>query len=104
MKAEHHPRAPRHPFAARIEIIDIETGARLVAQTRNLNLNGCFIATSSSLPVGSKIRAIVSRGGEVVAALCKVAYSGTEGMGIGFMKIEPGGEATLDKWIGRLRE
>jgi hypothetical protein len=47
---------------------------------------------------------ISRRSEEAIAAVCKAAHSEPEGMGIGFIRIEPGGEATLDKWVGSLKE
>lgn len=99
-----HRRPPRHPFVARVELIDLRSEAHLVAQTKNLSLNGCFVETSEPLPQGSKVRLRILRGSTAVAVSCRVAYSGSEGMGIGFIAFEPGGEVVLDKWIASLRE
>lgn len=99
-----HRRPPRHCFVARVELIDLDSEARLVAQTSNLNLNGCFVETSTPFPAGSKVRLRILHGSMAIAAVCRVAYSEPRGMGIGFIKLEPGGEVILDKWITSLRK
>src|SRR5260221_9922139 len=46
----------RHPFAADVKFIDLETGASGDGVTSDLSMGGCFVCTSKPLQVGSRCR------------------------------------------------
>lgn len=76
----------------------------LTAFTSNLSLFGCYVIAGSPFPEGTNVSLRIQRGGTTFAASGKVVYSKPKyGMGIAFTKIEPGSEATLEKWIASLR-
>jgi len=89
----------------RVELIDLESDARLVAQSKNLNLTGCFVETVTPFAKGSKVRRESHAAARRPSLPCarRLIRSRRE-WGSGFIRIEPGGEATLDKWVGSLKE
>ncbi len=40
----------RYPFAADVELIEMETGKQVEGVTSDLSLGGCFVCTSKQLP------------------------------------------------------
>jgi hypothetical protein len=53
--------AIRYPFAADVELIDLETGAQATGVTSDISLGGCFICTSKPLALKSRARVTLSR-------------------------------------------
>ena len=99
------PRARRYPFAAGIELTDLETEIRIKEQTKDLNLFGCKVDTQKTLPTGTTVRIRIAHAGRTFTALGRVVYARQScGMGIAFMKIEPNHESVLEKWTAELRD
>lgn len=99
------PRARRYPFAASIEMTDVESETHTHEQTCDLSLFGCGVKTENPIPPHTRIRIRIVRAGASFAALAKVAHSGRHArMGIAFTKIEPNQQLVLEKWIAELRE
>lgn len=70
--------------------------------TRDLSAGGCFIATATPLPKGSRIRVRIERRGIEFTATDRVTDNVTaEGMGVEFVEIEPKDRAILEKWLAR---
>lgn len=96
--------APRHLFLAPIKLTDVQSEKQLAAQTKDLNLFGCFVETMNPFPQGTKVRLRISRAGAHVTALGKVAnLRPNAGMGIAFITIEPSSFPVLDGWLASLR-
>lgn len=94
---------PRYPFVASVEILDILTRTRLVAQIVEISLKGCYLATLNPLESNSVIELRIRRDHEVFEALARVVrVEEGKGMGIAFLKIEPPQEHLLRQWITRL--
>lgn len=97
--------AIRYPFAADVELIDLETGSQATGVTSDISFGGCFICTSKTLPVKSRVRMTLSRKGQIVTGLAVVRIVKPRiGMGIEFMDIESSGHGYLSKWIEQLRQ
>jgi PilZ domain len=97
--------AIRYPFAADVELIDLETGERASGVTSDISLGGCFICTSKPLALKSRARLTLSRKGQVVKGLAVVRIVKPRiGMGIEFIDIEQPCHDLLSKWIDQLRE
>ena len=104
MQAE-RPRARRYPFAASMEMIDVESETPSNAQTCDLSLFGCAVRTPKPLAPGTRVRIRIVHNGASFVALGKVAYAGKgRRMGVLFAKIEPNQHSVLEKWIAELRE
>jgi hypothetical protein len=97
--------AIRYPFAADVELIDLETGAQASGVTSDISLGGCFICTSKPLALKSRARVTLSRKGQIVKGLAVVRIVKARiGMGIEFIDVEHPGHDILSKWIEQLRE
>jgi hypothetical protein len=102
MKIEQH-RATRHPFVARVDIVDLDSEEQLIARTGNLSTFGCFIETSSPFPRGTRVRLRIVHHGTTLVAAGKVADTRPSGMGIRFGAIEPPHQEILENWLAQLR-
>jgi hypothetical protein len=102
MKVEQH-RATRHQFAARAEVVDVESEKQVIAHTGDLSVFGCYIETASPFPRGTKVRIRINHHGATFVALGIVSYSRSNGMGIRFGTIEPAHQQTLENWLAQRR-
>lgn len=97
-------RASRYPFAASIELTDLQSEKLLTARTTNLSLFGCYVSTTSPFAEGTRVSLRISHGGASLAAFGKVVYSKpNSGMGIAFTHVESSSQAILERWIASLR-
>jgi hypothetical protein len=103
MQSERH-RARRYPFAAGIELIDLQSEAEMQGQTRDLSLFGCSVNTVTPWKVGTRVRVRILHKGAVFVALGRVANTrGNAGMGVIFTTIEAKNQMSLEKWVDELR-
>lgn len=97
--------AIRFPFAADVEIIDMESGTRAVGVTSDLSLGGCFVCTSKPLPVATRVRISLTRKGQKIEALAVVRILKPRiGMGIEFIDVEGPYQGLLCRWIEQIRQ
>jgi hypothetical protein len=96
--------AIRFPFAADVELIDLETGKQADGVTSDISLGGCFVCTSKPLPFSSRARLKLTRKGQVLEALVIIRIVKPRiGMGIEFFDLEPPNNEILAGWIESLR-
>ena len=67
MKSE-RPRARRYPLVAIIELTDLQTEIRVVAQISDLNLFGCHVDAKRLLPKETKVRIRIVHAGAAFIA------------------------------------
>jgi hypothetical protein len=97
--------AIRFPFAADVEIIDMESGARAVGVTSDISLGGCFVCTSKPLGVTTRVRITLMRKTQRVEALAVVRILKPRiGMGIEFIDVEGAYQDLLCRWIEQIRQ
>ena len=97
--------AIRYPFAADVELIDLESGAQASGVTSDISLGGCFICTSKPLALKARVRITLSRKGQSIEALGLVRIvKARVGMGVEFIDVENEDVAMLTRWIEQLRE
>jgi PilZ domain len=97
--------AIRFPFAADVDMIDMESGSRAVGVTSDLSLGGCFVCASKPLPVGTRVRVRLSRKGQFVEALAVVRILKPRiGMGVEFIDVESPYHEVLSRWIEQVRQ
>jgi PilZ domain len=95
-------RAPRFPFIAEAQVIEILSDTRLKAQTSDLSSGGCFLDMLNPSPAGTEIRITISHGGEMFTALGKVIFvSPNMGMGVAFTTIDHAQLEVLNKWLSQ---
>jgi len=89
-------RSPRYPFIAIAEIIHPESGGILGSRVAKISLNGCFVDTPKTLPVGSEV--VIES--ECFAATASVAYANSNsGVGLAFKQVPPKSAALLRQWL-----
>jgi hypothetical protein len=92
------------PSRPNIELTDVQSERVLNARTSNLSLFGCYVSTTDPFPTGTKVSIRINHGGATLATFGQVVYFNPKaGIGIAFTEMEPGGQATLEKWIDSLR-
>jgi hypothetical protein len=97
--------AIRFPFAADVELIDMESGARVDGVTSDLSLGGCFICTSKPLAIGTRIRMTLSRKDQTFEALAMVRILKPRiGMGVEFIDVDATSHEVLTRWIEQVRQ
>jgi len=95
--------AIRFPFAADVELIDLETGQQVEGVTSDISHGGCFVCTSKPLQVNARARMKLSRKGQALEALVVVRIVKLRvGMGIEFFDLEPPNNEILTSWIQSL--
>jgi len=96
--------AIRYPFAADVELIDLESGCRAEGVTSDLSMGGCFVCTSRPLPVKARIRITLARKDQCVQALAVVRIvKARVGMGVEFIDLDAANHQTLSRWLDQLR-
>jgi c-di-GMP-binding flagellar brake protein YcgR len=97
--------AIRFPFAADVELIDLETGKQVEGVTSDISLGGCFVCTSKPLPINARARMKLVRKGQIIEALVAVRIVKPRiGMGLEFFDLEPRYHEMLSAWIDALRQ
>jgi PilZ domain len=96
--------AIRHPFAADVECLDLESGTAVSGVTSDLSMGGCFVCTSKPLLLGCRVRLTLKRKEQVVQALSVVRIVKPRiGMGIEFLDIDAKFQSTFERWLEQLR-
>lgn len=99
------PRAVRYPFAATVELTNLESSHKTSERTSDLSVFGCHVASGEALPKGTRVRLRVTHKGEVFNATGQVANVRlTSGVGIVFTKVEERDQLVLEKWITEPRD
>lgn len=99
------PRARRYPFAASIELVEMETGAEIHGQTTDISSFGCQANVVCPWVTGSKVRIRIIHRGAVLSAtgmLANVRQKG--GVGVVFTQMEENQQMVLDRWLAELRD
>src|SRR5713226_4641511 len=96
---------PRYEFAAAVEVIAPESGARMETRVRDLSRQGCYVDTNKPLPLGTLTDVRITKGSQLFAAHARVVYSRVgKGMGLVFTAIEQEQLRTLETWLVESRE
>src|ERR1700690_1438934 len=94
----------RYPFAADVELIDLESGKQVSGVTSDLSLGGCFICTSKPVALNARARLKLTRKGQVLEALVIVRIVKPRvGFGVEFFDLEGSNSDLLASWIDSLR-
>ncbi len=94
----------RYPFAADVEMLELESGSRARGVTSDLSLGGCFVCARCTLEVHSRVRGTLTHGDKKVKMLAAVRVVIPQvGIGLEFLDIDQGSNETLLAWIENLR-
>ena|SRR6266852_2518684 len=95
----------RYPFAADVELLDLETGARTEGVTSDISMGGAFICTSRPLPSNARIRVTFTRKDQKVEALGVVrTVKPRIGLGIEFIDLESQSHEVLRRWVEQVNK
>src|SRR5882762_1366501 len=76
----------RFPFAANVEMLELESGTRVCGVTSDLSLGGCFVCTRRTLAVRDRVRATLVHEGQEVKMLAMVRVVKPQtGVGLEFL-------------------
>jgi hypothetical protein len=93
----------RYPFAADVEMLDMESGTKVEGVTSDISMGGVFICTSKPFPSNAKIRMTLRRKDQKVEALGVVRIVKPRiGMGIEFIDLESQYVEILRRWVVQL--
>jgi PilZ domain len=93
----------RYPFAADVQILDLESGLRTEGVTSDLSMGGIFVCTSKPLPSNTRVRITLTRKDQKVEALGMVRIVKPRiGMGIEFIDVESPHDEMLGRWLEQL--
>lgn len=104
MNSNDRRRALRMPFVAQISVTDVNSGEPRGAFTRDLSLQGCYVASLTPAKTGTKVWIKIVHAGVKFAAIGRVVHSHDKGMGIVFSKIDLRNQLHLDNWVSLLRD
>ena len=93
----------RYPFAADVQVLDLESGLRTEGVTSDLSMGGIFVCTSKPLPSNTRVRITLTRKDQKVEALGMVRIVKPRiGMGIEFIDVESPHHEMLSRWLEQL--
>jgi hypothetical protein len=95
----------RYPFAADVELLDMESGSRTTGVTSDISMGGIFVCTSKPMALNSRTRVTLTRKDQKVEALGIVRIVKPRiGMGVEFIDVEAPYDAVLFRWVEILRK
>jgi hypothetical protein len=95
----------RYPFAADVELLDLESGTRANGVTSDISLGGFFMCTSKPMGLNTRARITLTRKEQKVEALGVVRIVKPRiGMGVEFIDVEPPYDLVLARWVELLRK
>jgi PilZ domain len=95
--------AQRQHFVAEAQIIELKTGAKLLARTGDLAVHGCYVDTTNPFQVGTSVRIRLKKENTTVETNGQVVYGiPGVGMGIAFQNLTPANRAALEKWLSSI--
>ena len=98
------PRARRYPFAASIDLVEMESETEIREQTTNLSVFGCQVSAQKPFAAGTRVRLRILHRGAIFAALGHIVNARKNSMGVVFTKIEQKDQAVLEKWLAEIRD
>lgn len=93
----------RYPFAADVELLDMESGTKSEGVTSDISMGGAFICTSRPFASNTRLRMTLTRKDQSVEALGVVRIVKPRiGMGIEFIDLESPYLEVLRRWVEQL--
>src|SRR5260370_37909933 len=93
----------RYPFAADVELLDLEGEANTEGVTSDSSMGGAFVCTSRPLPSNARLRITLIRKDQKVEALGVVRIVKPRiGMGIEFIDLESPHHEMLRRWVDQV--
>ena len=93
----------RYSFTSAVEVHLSGSSTSIQGRTSDVSREGCFVDTTSSFPVGSRVTLRLTKDNGTFEAGGEVVYSlSGMGMGVKFVDVPVEQLATLEKWIAEL--
>ncbi len=93
----------RYPFAADVEVLNLQSGAKAEGVTSDISMCGAFICTSRPFPLNARIRITLTRKDQRMEALGVVRIAKPRiGMGIEFIDLKSPDHEVLRRWVEQL--
>src|SRR5271169_5744634 len=93
-------RAPRFPFIASAEVLEVKAGTRLAARVSDISATGCYVDTINPLVDGTAVRLKILTESQVFEAPATVVYSVVHlGMGLKFGEVPQNFQDVLQNWL-----
>jgi hypothetical protein len=93
-------RVSRRAFGGVAEMSADHSDSNIIGLAAEIGRSGCFVRTSASIPVGTKIRVKITYDGSEVTASGEVVYALSEkGVGIKFAEVPGKDAALLETWL-----
>jgi PilZ domain len=90
----------RCSFVASAEVIDLRSGARLLARTSELGLGGCYVDSLNPFPAGTLVELRILRDQGIFKTQAKVVYCDSRfGMGLAFTEMTLDQRSVLETWL-----
>jgi len=90
----------RYLMTTTAEVVELASGSRIRTRTMDVSRGGCFVDTLLPLPVRSRVRVFLSKGGESLHADGTVTYCQPGlGMGVAFTNVIPEHQPVLEGWL-----
>jgi hypothetical protein len=91
---------PRYYVLAVAELVETASTLCIVGKMIEVSRNGCYINTTSTLPVNTFLRVVISRDGQTFVTNGKIIYV-HEQIGMGVLFVDSTGEQLeiLDSWL-----
>ncbi len=97
--------APRFPFVAEAEVMELRSEARLSARISELSLGGCYIDTLNPFPQDTLVQLRLIQGKEIFETRARVVYVHAGiGMGLAFAELTPDQKSVLVGWLAKQGE
>jgi hypothetical protein len=94
---------PRYILIASVEVIESVTEAKIAGRISEISRKGCYVDVLNTLPVGTRIRLIISRDQGNFTTRGKIIYvQEAMGMGVAFTDTSPDQMMILDAWLAEL--
>jgi hypothetical protein len=93
-------RAPRYPFVANAEIVEMSSGSRMFVQVRELSLYGCYLDMAQPLPSGAHVFIRIFTSTDFLETNACIVHSQPNlGVGLAFRELNPHFFPTLREWL-----
>jgi hypothetical protein len=94
---------PRYTLIASVEVIESTTETKISGRISEISRKGCYVDVLNTLPVGTRIRLIISRDRGTFTTNGKIIYvQEAMGMGVAFADTADDQLKILDVWLAEL--
>ena len=94
---------PRYTLIASVEVIESTTETKIAGRISEISRKGCYVDVLNTLPVGTRVRLVISRDRGTFTTHGKIIYvQESMGMGVAFGDTAVDQLMILDVWLAEL--